>query len=89
MCTTVAPGQVRSVRENSGMLVAWLLQNYLKQMDQFLGKLCSYPISEPADMTGCRSRFVPHIPWKAAKEAHLLSPVNRKCPASRRQLGSW
>ncbi|CAE6961897.1 Trpm8 [Symbiodinium natans] len=29
-------GMVRSVRENSGMLVAWLLQNYLKQMDQFV-----------------------------------------------------
>ena len=29
------PGiKVRSVRENAGMLVSWLLQNYLKQMDQ-------------------------------------------------------
>ncbi|CAE7608913.1 TRPM8 [Symbiodinium sp. CCMP2592] len=27
---------VRSVRENAGMLVSWLLQNYLKQMDQFV-----------------------------------------------------
>eukprot|EP00439_Symbiodinium_sp_Y106_P040126 s1527_g4.t3 len=72
---------VRSVRENAGVLVTWLLQHYLKQMDQFEVTSETLPPEKEGKPCVHWSRLGFQESWKSL-EGLLLWSIEKEAPSS-------
>ncbi|CAE7203645.1 Trpm2 [Symbiodinium necroappetens] len=72
---------VRSVRENAGVLVTWLLQHYLKQMDQFEVNCDTLPPEKEGKPCVHWSRLGFQESWKSL-EGLLLWSIEKEAPSS-------
>ncbi|CAE7215869.1 Trpm2 [Symbiodinium pilosum] len=72
---------VRSVRENAGVLVTWLLQHYLKQMDQFEVNAETLPPEKEGKPCIHWSRLGFQESWKSL-EGLLLWSIEKEAPSS-------
>lgn len=66
---------VRTVRENAGALIAWLLQNYFKQMDQFEVRVATMGKINWNRLSGTKDT------WRSL-EGLLLWSIEQEAPAS-------